>query len=765
MQSMEKGKRLHFLDGGQRLEKMEILLRSREMTAFEYFPQEDTLILYDDNLQADKIIPGYVKHLKTSEMIHPDDRWKIIDFFNGKLTGPIEVRTKTLSGGKKNRVLDALPAKDETGEMLVGYTRDITEEKVRKEILEEQARRDSMTRLYNHFWGKELINEYLNSKASHTSCGFLLLDIDYFKNVNDTYGHLFGDRVLAELSKILREIFDSRDIIMRCGGDEFVVLVKDIDNKSLVKKVTQLQHKVREQRFPETGYFMTCSVGVCFLPENISGYTYEQLFENADWALYQAKLNGRDRYEFCDNLQRFRVMRGETKLISAHFSRSLALNVFQQGGASVPGYDSLTGLLSFTRFREEVHRLILSGHAASHVMVYGDFDNFRFFNRKYGYDKGDYLLKEFCNYVIERLELGAQSYFSRVVSDQFVLFTPCEDVAAFEKRVQTINEEFIWEQLGRFPESQLRIRAGIYIITPECEGASVAIDAANYARRQIKSGTGCLVEVYNDQMRKKQQLDNEIINGMDEALCQKQFQIYLQPKVSLKDSSIVGAEAQVRWYRKDGSILSPGNFIPLYEKNGRIIDLDLYVFERVVEYLAKNNRLGRKQVPISINASVLHAARENTVQRYLNILEQHQVDPRLTEMELLESATAANYENVRTLYRLFREAGMKTSLDDFGAGYSMIHILADIPVDTVKLDRTLLKWCNDEDRGLYLLQQIVNMVKGLGYDVLCEGVENEKQVEILKQTGCDHVQGYLFYKPMPIPEFEKIMYGDGTEED
>lgn len=760
MQSTEKGKQSHFLEEGQRLEKMEILLKSKGMTAFEYFPQGDTLILYDDELRVDKTIPGYVKHLETSEMLHPEDRWRIVDFFRGKLKGPIEIRTRTLSGDKKNRVLDALLVEEKDSSILVGYTRDITEEKERKKILEEQAKRDAMTRLYNRFWGKELIEDYLKSKEPHASCGLLVLDIDYFKTVNDTYGHLFGDRVLEELSRILRELFDSRDIILRCGGDEFVVLVKNIDNKSLVKKVTQLLHTVREQQFPETGYRMTCSVGVCFLPENISGYSYNQLFENADWALYQAKLNGRDRYEFCDNLQRCRVVRGEAKGISARLLRTVETDGMRQGMVSVPGYDSLTGLLSFTRFREEVHRMILGGCATSYAMVYGDFDHFRFFNQKYGYDKGDDLLKEFSTYVIERLELDARSYFSRVVSDQFVLFTPCDDVKAFEIKVKDINEEFIRDQLNRFPVGQMRIRAGIYAVPPECEGASVAIDAANYARRQIKGGTGCLVEVYDEQMKKKQQLDNAIINGMDEAISQQQFQIYLQPKVSLKDGSIVGAEAQVRWYRKDGSILLPGSFIPFYEKNGRIIDLDLYVFERVVEFLAKNDRLGRKQVPISINASVLHASRKDTLEKYLGILEKYRVDSHLTEMELLESATAANYENVRTLYRLFREAGMKTSLDDFGAGYSLIHILADIPVDTVKLDRTLLEWCDDNGRGFYLLQQIINMVKGLGYDVLCEGVENEKQVEILKQTGCDHVQGYLFYKPMPIAEFEKIMYGD-----
>lgn len=758
MQKSEKEIHRHFFREGQNLERLEVILRSRGMLAFEYDKEEDTLILYNNDLQVDKIIPGYVVHLRTSEMTYPEDRSIIVDFFLGKREGPIEIRTKSLDGGRKKRVLDGLFVEDGDQKILVGYTRDVTEEREREQLLEEQARRDPMTKLYNRLWGKELIEEYLQKKSLDTSCGLLLIDIDYFKEVNDTYGHLFGDRVLVELADVLHTLFERRDVVMRSGGDEFVVLVKDIDNKSLVKKVMQLLQKARECVFAENGYSIRCSIGVCFLPENLRGYTYDQLFENADWALYQAKLNGRDRYEFCDNLQRFRVVRGQAKMVSAHLCKDVMEKSFLQGAEVVPGYDSLTGLLSFTRFREEVHRLIVNQHAHSYIMVYGDFENFRYFNTKYGYEQGDHLLKEFSNYVIDKLELGTQSYFSRVVSDQFVLFMPYEDLGETIEKIRYINEVFAKDYNIRYPESQLQIRAGIYQISESCESASFAIDAANYARKQIIGKKDSYVKVYNDKLQERQQLDNEIINGIDEALVQGQFQIYLQPKVSLKDGSIVGAEAQVRWYRSDGTILTPGYFIPLYERNGRIIDLDLYVFEQVVEYLAKNERLGRKQVPISINASVLHASRENTVERYLKILEKYQVDPRLTEMELLESATAANYESVRRIYRLFREAGMKTSLDDFGAGYSLIHILADIPVDTVKLDRSLLEWCDDDGRGFYLLQQIINMVKGLGYDVLCEGVESEKQVEILKRTGCDHVQGYLFYKPMPISEFEKIMY-------
>ena len=156
--------------------------------------------------------------------------------------------------------------------------RDVTQEKHREAVLEDQAKRDSLTMLYNRLFGRELIGEYLKNK--------------------DPYGHLFGDEVLAAVARILRGMFDKKDVLMRAGGDEFVVFLKDISHSSLVKKTMQLIKSVRELRFEGKDYAPTCSAGVCFLPENISGYTYDQLFENADWALYRAKIDSRNLEPF-----------------------------------------------------------------------------------------------------------------------------------------------------------------------------------------------------------------------------------------------------------------------------------------------------------------------------------------------------------------------------------------------------------------------------------------------------------------------------------
>lgn len=909
----------------QDMRKFSVILKKNGILVLEYFIKEDRLVEYDTGLKPIREIPHYLAVLEQDPQIHPEDRWKAVEFYKGNLRGPVEIRTLGKEGEVFRKILDASLLKEEEGkaERLIVSVKDVTMEKKREELLEEQARRDSLTMLYNQHTGKELINEYLSGKDPYASCGLMVIDIDYFKDVNDNYGHLFGNTALIELSHLLQMMFDQKDIIMRAGGDEFAVLLKDITHSSLVKKAMELVKAVQKLQFKENEYRMTCSVGVCLLPENVSGYTYDQLFRNADWALYQAKENGRNQYAFCDNLNRFelsekkegkgapdiderylysdivftaleifermnsfdaaielllKVMGIRFRLdritviqtdiksrvskrlylwlssqeigegtVPEHFSKEDFLTLFHrfdeygttvldirdlgmysgqaeeamgQGGSKSivyasmycegsyigaiaysvctenrrwskqersqlgklskiisnhlsrrleaeascwteklsPEFDSLTGLLSFTRFRAEVERIISEDLCDSHVMVYSDFENFKYFNQKYGYSKGDQLLKEFSNFIIGTLKNESETYFTRVVADQFILFMPYPLNDNAEKGVREINAAFVRRQQKKYPEVRLQIRTGIYRVGAGCASASAAIDAANYARKQVDNSTGVSVRVYDEALGRRQRMENEILNGFDSALRQNEFKVYLQPRFSLNDFSIIGAEAMVRWHWPDGTVLYPGDFLPLYEKNGRVIDLDFYIFEQVVKFMAKNERMGRKQVPISVNASILHAQADNTVSCYLEILKRHQVDPALLEIELTETDALSYYDNVKKLFHRLQKVHMMTSLDDFGAGYSILNTVIDIPVNTVKLDRAFLNICEASRKGLYFLQQIVAMVKGLGFHVVCEGVETREQVEILRSIGCEEAQGFWFSRPVPVEEYEKLVY-------
>lgn len=924
---MKKLKNKELPDNKNRLEKLAFLLHRNGITIFEYFIKEEKMRIYNEHFLVVHEIPDFLRYLDTQNCIHPDDIWKTQEFYKGRIRGPIELRVFTPAGEMKRKILDASLIEDATGQSyLIGCEWDVTEEKAQEEVLETRAKKDAMTGLYNHFAGKELIEQYLAEKDPYATCGMMVLDIDFFKNVNDTYGHLFGDEVLKKLADTLKVFFDRRDIVVRAGGDEFVVLLKGISHSSLLKKAMQLVETVRRIPFEETDYCMTCSVGVCFLPENVSGYSYEELFENADWALYKAKENGRNQYAFCDNLQRFslaprefepvndvdaRYLRNDiistafeifektnsfetaielllkvigirfqldritiimtnirekstarqfqwvsdqapealttkssfekedfltlfqsydehgttvlqydnmgmysegarellmqggaktvlyaamynegqytgaisyvvcrskrywsrhnrkemgelTKIISAHLTRHLAINSSHQGLIGTPEFDQLTGLISFPKFKEEVERLIVGEYARGCVLVYSDFENFKLFNQKYGYSSGDQVLKEFSTDVANRLSGEDLVYFCRVVADQFIMYLPFTGSAEEAvEAVNTINQDIMRKHMEKYPDINFRIRSGIYFIEDNCQSASAAIDAANYARTQLIGNTKTTAFVYNSSLGEKRQLENDIITGMSLAIERQEFQVYLQPKFSFQDLSIIGAEALVRWKREDGTILYPDKFIPLYEENGRIVELDYYVMEQTIKYMAELKEKGFAEIPISVNISVRHATDADFADNVIAMLQKHNVDPSFLEIELTETETVEDYRNVRRLFAELKHRKIGTSLDDLGAGYSILNTVVDVPVDTIKLDRKFIQRCIANERGEFLLSEIVSMIKGLGYQVVCEGIETKDQADYMREIGGDTGQGYWVSRPIPMEDFtEKYMRTD-----
>lgn len=288
------------------IDGLKILMQHAHMYMFTYCQKADEMNVYDSGLNKIETIKGVLHESYRTSLVHPDDFWKLQEFLERRLQGPIEIRIKKHSNTDyQNLSMDALPESDE--HFLMGSMKNITHSRKKEQILQEQAQKDSLTGLYNHQTGKILISEYLSRKAPFSSCGMMVIDIDYFKNLNDNYGHLFGDEVLTKFASFLRTYFRSKDILVRAGGDEFVVFLKEISHQNLVKKSMNFVHMIRKIQFSQQNVSISCSVGVCFLPENIAGFTYDQLFENADWALYQAKINGRNRYVFCDNLKRFEM--------------------------------------------------------------------------------------------------------------------------------------------------------------------------------------------------------------------------------------------------------------------------------------------------------------------------------------------------------------------------------------------------------------------------------------------------------------------------
>ena len=753
MQNSEKKQCQFEAMNGAISEMLTVILKNSRVEAFEYLIDEDRIVLYDKEKGCVCSISEYLAYVETNPHLFDEDRWKMKEFFQGKLRGPVEVRVRDLAGRTYRKLLDGSRMWDRFNDqvVLVGSSRDITLEKSLQEQLKEKASRDSLTGLYNHSTGKDLINDYLEHMEPQASCGMIILDIDYFKNINDTYGHLFGDRVLIEFAHLFQMFFEKKDILMRAGGDEFVIFMKDIGHSAIVKKMMSLMDEVHRLDFKE-GYLATCSVGISFLPANTRGYTYDRMFFNADRALYRAKAQGRNRFVFCDVLDQFEdtipwVRKNEFGRENGEYRKDIL---------PMAEYDSLTGLLSYTRFLDEMDRVIACGNAVSYVVIFSDFVGFKYFNKECGYHTGDQVLREFAGHVIDRLPNEEDTYFTRMVADHFLLFLPIEnEMKQITEEIRQSSKEFVQKQQKCYPGTPLKIRSGVYRITRNCISASAAIDAANYARRQIQENDKDCVCVYDEAMEKKYRLENEIRHGLNSAVEQKQMKVCFQPRIALSDHTMLGAEALLRWERPDGSVLYPGDFIPLYEKTGRILELDFYVLERTAEFLEHCIREGKRVVPISINFSILHTAADNTVERFLEILNRHGIDPSLIEVELTETATAAEYEKVRQLFQKLQEAGIRTALDDFGAGYSLLNMVLDVPIHTIKVDKGLLDNCFVRTTGRRFFKKLIPFLNELGYHVVCEGVETEQQEIFVREAGCREVQGNLFSGVLSMEEFEQ----------
>ena len=305
------------------------------------------------------------------------------------------------------------------------------------------------------------------------------------------------------------------------------------------------------------------------------------------------------------------------------------------------------------------------------------------------------------------------------------------------------------------PRRFLRVRMGVYAIEPGCLSASAAIDKANFARKQVHSNTRVSAVQFDKKLEVKQTLTGELLSGLPQALENGEFKLYLQPKFSPKDLSVIGAEALTRWIKPDGTVVYPDQFIPILESTGHIVELDLYIFEQVAQFLQRNAQAGHRLLPIAVNASVMLAREDAPTQEYNEILEKHNISARMLEIELTETAVVSEYDRVKRLLSSFQSDGMQTSLDDFGAGGSLLNNMVDIPVNTIKLDKLFLTRCSSNARGTDFLREIVHLVKRLGYNVICEGIETEEQVQLLRSLDCDGAQGFWFSKAIPAEEFER----------
>lgn len=415
--------------------------------------------------------------------------------------------------------------------------------------------------------------------------------------------------------------------------------------------------------------------------------------------------------------------------------------------------DDLTGIWNYSKFRIEAEKLLQSN--LPYALVYTDIERFKYFNDVNGYATGDMVLRTIAKRLVEATE--PEELFARISADNFVSLLKYNERDAFIARLRRFNEQINSIRKNERESFKITLTSGVYIIQPEDKEISNVIDCANEARKTIKGSHKSGLAFYDERLRRGLAIEREIVETMESALQNGQFIPYYQPKFDIATAHIVGAEALARWLHPERGLIPPMQFIPVFERNGFVIDLDFYIYERVCEDLRRRLDAGLPVVRISSNFSRRHLHRPDFVSRLLQIAERWKVPASLLELEITESAAQENADFMLPLLQSLQQAGFSIAMDDFGTGYSSLNLLKQLPVDTLKLDKEFLQKGFADQKERIVIEGFVSIADKLDMEVVCEGVETADQADFLQKIGCGIAQGYLYAKPMPREEFEQML--------
>lgn len=412
----------------------------------------------------------------------------------------------------------------------------------------------------------------------------------------------------------------------------------------------------------------------------------------------------------------------------------------------------LTKLYNLKAFFYLGGELIRNNPEKTFAVIVMDIDRFKAVNEFCGRTVGDNLLKCIADSFRLFENNRPHTLACHIRADIFALCTAYEENHELVDIVSTVKEaidsyEIPYKVLASF---------GICLALESKPDISYMKDCAMIALNTIKGKFFSNYAFFDEKMRQKQMWEKQIESEVIKSLEKGEFTIYIQPKMDMRTNMIIGGEALVRWIHPTKGMISPMQFIPVLEKNGYIINIDMYVWDLVFKFIRKLLDKGIQPVPISVNVSRLHAYDDDLCDSFRNLMEKYRVPTEYIFIELTESALLADEEGMYDRLKLLRQQGFKVSMDDFGTGYSTMIMLKNQPVDEIKIDRGFINELSNP-KSKIIIRHIVNMLNDLETSIIVEGVENEEQKNFLLECGCHRGQGFYFYKPMPALEFEQLI--------
>ena len=405
--------------------------------------------------------------------------------------------------------------------------------------------------------------------------------------------------------------------------------------------------------------------------------------------------------------------------------------------------DSLTGLYTEQAFFHYSRRIMqFRSDKKMHVII-GRIKDFELIISIYGRKKANELLCYMASIYNKKFKYGllakkGKASFLCLLSDDYKLD---------HQRMDNVINEFT----ENAPIKGIRIKYGIYKNIDKNLPITTICDYASMAAETVMEDYNHDYAYYTDELAQKRIYNQMIENCFTDALKNKEFMIYYQPKIDVITEKVIGAEALVRWQRTDGSMISPENFIPIYEKNGQIQKLDAYIFGQVCRLQKRILDESKKLLSVSVNLSRSSILCEEIVEQYTKIVRENDIPITCVPLEITESASVYGQKVVKVAERLL-QSGFKLHIDDFGSGYSSMESLSRLPFSVLKIDKSLIDHIC-ETRVEILVNHIIKLSKALNMRVLAEGVETKEQLDILRKIKCDEIQGFYYARPMPEVEF------------
>lgn len=424
----------------------------------------------------------------------------------------------------------------------------------------------------------------------------------------------------------------------------------------------------------------------------------------------------------------------------------------------VQSHDRLTGLLTFDKFEMECIKRpeTFSGKyfaAVIKVVRFGDI------NDDFGFDTGNAVLKEIAAKFSK--SVSGEEMICRSSGANFFALLKADVYWQAEDRLRSLFSSIEESVSKKIPELKFCMAAGLYHIVSEDKQFNVCLDRANYALKKITNGKFVSrdeILSYNKSLNDEVSGRREIERSMYSALNNGEFQVYYQPKVDLSDERVYGAEALVRWIKPDGRIISPGAFVPVFEENEFIREMDFYVYETVMRDMRRMMNEGMKLPVISLNVSRQHFFGDDFPEKLCRLVNKYGIPHENIELELTETAFFSNIDHMINIIDLLRNRrGFRISVDDFGSGYSSLNLISVLPVDVLKIDGKFFMSNEISGKNKKVIEAILRLAATLDFDTVSEGVETKEQIDFLKKTNCNAVQGYFYYKPMRFKDFKELI--------